>query len=160
MTTNISSYKITGRGRARGTICGVQRNKSRRRGAALIEFALIATVFFTMLLGLIQFGIYQSTANTLWNLSREGARFAIVDAPTPTDAAITQHIKEIAPPNINKNNLTIIIEPPIVAPATTRTSGQPVTVRLNYNMRDKIIFPNVGNVLKSTYSTNSTMRVE
>lgn len=131
--------------------------RARRRGAALIEFALIATVFFTMLLGMIQFGIYQSTANALWNLSREGARFAVADAPAPSDDAIRQHIRDIAPPNINTSTSKLAI---VIEPAKTRVSGQPITIRLDYDMRDKIFIPDIGDMLKKTYSTSSTMRVE
>lgn len=128
------------------------RPRARRRGAALIEFAMIATLFFSLLLGLIQFGLYQSTTNTLWNLSREGARFASVS--NPTDNQITDYIKQVAPPNINGSKLTIRISP------DTRLSGQPVAVSLTYNMEDKLIFPSVGDLLKKNYSTVSTMRVE
>lgn len=131
--------------------------KSRRRGAALIEFALIAVIFFTMLLGMIQFGIYQSTSNTLWNLSREGARFATVS--NPSDDAIRQHVNDIAPPNVNIRNLSIDVSPPVTSPAT-RASGDSVTVTLNYNMADKIIFPEVGRLLNQNYVSSSTMRVE
>ena len=131
---------------------GGMRGRSRRRGAALIEFGLIATIFFTMLLGMIQFGIYQSTTNTLWNLSREGARFASVS--NPTDTQIKDYVTRIAPPNINNSKLTVRISP------TTRVSGQPVAVNLVYDMRDKMIFPDVSGLLKKTYSTASTMRVE
>jgi Flp pilus assembly protein TadG len=148
----------------------VPRNRARRRGQALIEFGLIAIIFFTMLLGMIQFGIYQSTSNTLWNLSREGARFASVSMPT--DAAIKARVKEASPPNINSNNLTVEIFP------ATRVSGSPVSVCLTYNMQDKIFFPLVGVFLNRTrnipanapapaktvtgynYYTASTMRVE
>jgi Flp pilus assembly protein TadG len=148
----------------------VPRNKDRRRGQALVEFGLIAIIFFTMLLGMIQFGIYQSTANTLWNLSREGARFASVSMPS--DAAIKARVREASPPNINANNLTVEIFP------ATRVSGSPVAVCITYNMQDKIIFPLVGMFLSKTrnipanapvpsktvtgynYFTSSTMRVE
>ncbi|RYG55670.1 pilus assembly protein [bacterium] len=116
------------------------RCRSRRRGQALVEFGLIAAIFLTMLLGMMQFGMYQSTANSLWNLSREGARFASVG--TPTDADIINRIKQVTPPNIAQSNLTIEIYP-----QTTRTSGSPVAVCLTYNMADKIIFPVVGKLL-------------
>ncbi|HEX9996262.1 MAG TPA: TadE/TadG family type IV pilus assembly protein [Abditibacterium sp.] len=126
--------------------------RGRRRGAALIEFALIASIFFTMLLGLIQFGIYQSTSNSLWNLSREGARFASVGMPTT--AQIESHVREVAPPNIKSEDLTVVTTP------DPRLSGQSVTVTLTYDMDDKIIFPELGPLFKKTYTTVSTMRVE
>lgn len=131
--------------------------RARRGGAALIEFALIAVLFFTMLLGMIQFGIYQSTTNTLWNLSREGARFATVSKPS--DDAIRDYVRRVAPPNVDAretaNKLSIDISPP-----TTRVSGESVTVTLRYNMADKIIFPTVGRLLNKNYVSSSTMRVE
>ena len=154
--------------------------RARRSGAALVEFALIAALFFTMLLGMIQFGIYQSTANTLWNLSREGARFATVS--NPSDVQIEDYIRKIAPPNINSaktsNKLTIAISP------SARLSGQSVQVTLSYDIEDKLIFPLIkplflkersvggqpaqnGNpavpptiVKEYKYTTVSTMRVE
>jgi Flp pilus assembly protein TadG len=123
---------------------------------------MIAMLFFSMLLGLIQFGLYQSTTNTLWNLSREGARFATVSNPS-TDAIIN-HIKQVAPPNIDASKLTIAVEP------NARLSGQPVTIKLKYDLANKIIFPVVGALLKRTdpdtgevgykYATSTTMRVE
>ncbi len=143
---------------------------SRRRGAALVEFAMIAVLFLTMLLGMIQFGIYQSTANTLWNLSREGARFASVG--TPSDADIRAYVARVSPPNINGAKLTLGISP------AAREPGKPVTVNLTYDMGDKIIFPFVSKFLGKPkdvpatptepaktvteyfYSTRSTMRVE
>lgn len=145
--------------RASGALCAsrAKRARARRSGAALIEFALVATIFFTMLLGLIQFGIYQSTANSLWNLSREGARFAVADAPSPSDDTIRQHIRDIAPPNINTSNGKLAIT---IVPANARVSGQPVTIRLDYDMNDKLFIPSIGDMLKKTYSTTSTMRVE
>lgn len=145
-------------------------NRSPRRGQALIEFSLIVIIFFTMLLGMIQFGMYQSTANTLWNLSREGARFASVSMPTDSD--IRNRIQQVTPPNINPANLTIEIFP------AARKSGDPVAVCLTYNMQDKIIFPLVGKMLSKnrsipasapvpaktltgySYYTSSIMRVE
>ncbi|HEX8464013.1 MAG TPA: TadE family protein [Abditibacterium sp.] len=137
-------------------------HKARRRGAALVEFAMIAVLFFSMLLGLIQFGLYQSTTNTLWNLSREGARFATVS--NPSTAAIESHIRTVAPPNIDANSLIITVTP------DARQSGQSVTVKLKYDLANKIIFPVVGALLQRPdpdtkemgykYVTSTTMRVE
>lgn len=147
-------------------------HRGRRRGAALVEFALIAVVFLTMLLGMIQFGIYQSTANTLWNLSREGARYASVTKPNPTNVQIADYVKSVAPPNINKSKLSFSVTPDV------RGSGQAVTVNLTYDMGDKIIFPLVTYLLgkpktipatatepaktvtEYIYVTRSSMRVE
>lgn len=140
--------------------------RSRRRGAALLEFALVATMFLMLLMGMLQFGIYLSTTNSLWNLSREGARFASVqrsDATTVDDnnQKIADHVKKpspdgMLPPNVDSNKLTVTITP---SDATKREKGSEVTVSLTYDMSDKIFVP-MGGLLNKNYTTTTTMMVE
>jgi Flp pilus assembly protein TadG len=54
------------------------RRRSRSRGQALVEFALVAPIFFIMLFALIDFGRYVYYVQILNNAAREGARYAIV----------------------------------------------------------------------------------
>src|SRR4051794_7966741 len=48
-------------------------------GQALVEFALIAPIFFILLFGIIEGGRFLFYYETLNNATREGARFAIVN---------------------------------------------------------------------------------
>ena len=48
------------------------------RGQAMVEFALIAPIFFLVLFGLIEFGRAVYTIQMLDSAAREGARYAIV----------------------------------------------------------------------------------
>jgi hypothetical protein len=50
----------------------------RRRGQALVEFALVAPVFFLILLAVIEGGRFMLLYQALGNATREGARYAIV----------------------------------------------------------------------------------
>jgi Flp pilus assembly protein TadG len=52
--------------------------RSDARGQALVEFALVAPIFFFMLFALIDFGRYVYYVQILNNAAREGARYAIV----------------------------------------------------------------------------------
>jgi hypothetical protein len=52
--------------------------RSRTRGQALVEFALIAPIFILALLALIEFGRAVYYVQMLHNAAREGARYAIV----------------------------------------------------------------------------------
>ena len=141
-------------------------SSKQRRGAALLEFALVASLFFVLLLGMLQFGVYLNATNTLWNLSREGARFASVqksDSATVANnnQAIVDHITQgaptgVMPPTVDKNKMNVIITP---SDATTRTSGTTVNITLTYDMSDKIFVP-IGNLLNKTYTTTTSMRVE
>jgi Flp pilus assembly protein TadG len=50
----------------------------RRRGQALVEFSLVAPIFFFLIFGIIDFGRYVYYVQVLNNGAREGARYAIV----------------------------------------------------------------------------------
>jgi len=64
-----------------------RRNRTARRGVVAVEFALIAPIFFAMLLGIIEFGRMMMVQETLVNAAREGARASIL--PSETDAQVT-----------------------------------------------------------------------
>lgn len=51
---------------------------STSRGQALVEFALVAPIFFLLLFGIIEAGRFILYYQTLNNATREGARYAIV----------------------------------------------------------------------------------
>lgn len=57
------------------------------KGQTLVEFALAAMLFLTLLFGIIEFGRALWTWNTIVQATRAGARFAIVGDPT-NDTAI------------------------------------------------------------------------
>jgi Flp pilus assembly protein TadG len=55
-----------------------RRRGPRRDGQALVEFALVAPIFFLLLFGVIEGGRFILYYETLSNATREGARYAIV----------------------------------------------------------------------------------
>lgn len=55
-------------------ICGIRR----QGGTAAVEFAIVAVIFFTMLLGIIEFGRALYVFNTLQEATRNLARNAVV----------------------------------------------------------------------------------
>ena len=56
-----------------------RRRSRRRRGQALVEFALVVPWFFLLLLGIIEAGRFIFYYEVLHNATREGARYAIVN---------------------------------------------------------------------------------
>lgn len=56
-----------------------------QRGAAIVEFALVAMIFITLLIGIMEFGRWLFTLNAANEATRLGARLAVVcsisDAP-------------------------------------------------------------------------------
>lgn len=60
------------------------------RGAAAVEFAIIAPLLFVLVFGIIDFGRALFTLNNLTSAVREGARFAAVRENPAGDAALIQ----------------------------------------------------------------------
>lgn len=61
--------------------------KATERGAALVEFAIAATVFLTMMFGVIEFGRALWVHNALSDAARRGARYAVIH-PAGASAAV------------------------------------------------------------------------
>lgn len=51
---------------------------ARQRGAAVVEFALVAMIFFILLIGIFEFGRVMFTWNSAVEATRRGARLAVV----------------------------------------------------------------------------------
>ena len=60
--------------------------KHRERGNTLVEFAIAATVFFTAMFAVIEFGRALWVHNALADAARRGARYAVVHAATDDEA--------------------------------------------------------------------------
>ena len=58
---------------------------SRRRGQALVEFALVVPLLFLLFLGIVETGRLVFYLHTLNNAAREGARYAIVHGENALD---------------------------------------------------------------------------
>jgi len=56
-----------------------RRTQEERRGAALVEAALVLPIMVTMVLGVVEFGRAQMVSQIVTNAAREGARVAIRD---------------------------------------------------------------------------------
>jgi hypothetical protein len=65
----------------------LERSRRRSRGQALPEFALVAPVFFLVLLAIIEGGRFIFYYQTLNNATREGARYAIVHGENSFDCS-------------------------------------------------------------------------
>ena len=63
------------------------RAHGRRRGQAVVEFALVLPVFLLMLFGAIEFGRAYYTVHLLTNAAREGARMGALPDKVETDVS-------------------------------------------------------------------------
>jgi Flp pilus assembly protein TadG len=93
-----------------------------RRGAAAVEFAIVAPVFFLMILGMIEFGRMIMVQQVLTNASREGARVAVLDGAATADVVNKVH-DYLTAAHLPVVNPTVSPDPP-----SSANYGDPVTV--------------------------------
>src|SRR6185503_12175606 len=59
-----------------------KQNKKREQGSSLLEFAIAATVFLTVLFAVVEFGRALYVHNALSDAARRGARYAVMHKAT------------------------------------------------------------------------------
>jgi Flp pilus assembly protein TadG len=101
-----------------------RRCRINRQGAAAVEFAVVAPIFFLMVLGMLEFGRAMMVQQLLTNASREGARVAILDSPSPTASTVTSTVNNYLQGG-GISGATVTINP---TEPTTAAYGAPVTV--------------------------------
>lgn len=101
-------------------------NQGRRRdGAALVEFALVAPVFFLIVLGMVEFGRMLMVQQVITNATRVGARRGIIEGATETEVT-TQVNNYLA--NASVSGATVTVNP---TDLTTLGFGDNVTVTVS-----------------------------
>lgn len=80
-----------------------------RRGAAAVEFAVVAPLFLLLLGGIIEFGQVFRIEHVLSNASRRGARAGIVDGATSTQ--VVQNVKTQCSQTlgVNEADVTVVV---------------------------------------------------
>lgn len=99
----------------------------RRRGAAVVEFAIVAPVFFLLIFGMLEFGRMVMVQQILTNASREGARKAVLDGSTAAD------VDNIVITHMSDAKITVTAENITINPANPATAnyGDPITVTVS-----------------------------
>lgn len=88
-------HAVSRRGRVRG-----------EDGAAAVEFAIVASLFFLLVFGIIDFGFAFHSWNNTANAAREGARKGAVDSSTADIEARTR----AAASTLDQSKLTVVVE--------------------------------------------------
>lgn len=124
----------------------MKRRRQRSAAQALVEFALVAPLFFLLLFAIIDFGRYVYYVQILNNAAREGARYAIVhgssDGIDPTGPGSADPSGQDVKAVVRNYAVGVIgggaldIQPSW--PDGTNGRGQTVTVRVTYQFRSVI----------------------
>jgi Flp pilus assembly protein TadG len=125
-----------------------------RRGAAVVEFAVVSPVFFLLVFGMIEYGRMVMVQQLLTNAAREGARVGVLDNSSSTD--VTNAVKSYLTA-AKINNPTITCNPS--APSSA-TYGQPVTVTVTVPFNQVSWLPSPMFLGGKTMTASSAMRRE
>jgi Flp pilus assembly protein TadG len=128
-----------------------RRTSRLRRGAAAVEFAITAPVFFLFLLAAFEFGWLNVIRHTADNAAYEGARAAMVPGATAAEAtAKANGILNI----VGARGAKVTIKPATLTPSTSE-----VTVEVDVPMtKNGLIVPRFTS--KTTLHSESTLRTE
>lgn len=93
-----------------------------RRGASVVEFAIVAPLFFLIVLGMIEFGRMAMVQQVITNSAREGARIGVLDKATT--AKVTNKVNDyLAAASITGATVNVSPNPP-----SSAGFGESVTV--------------------------------
>jgi len=100
-------------------------SQKKRRGAAVVEFAIVAPFLLLLIFGIIEFGRAVMVQQLLTNASREGARRAILEGATSEEVEI---IVSDYLDNSSVDGATVVISP---SSLNTAGFGDPVNVTVS-----------------------------
>lgn len=87
--------------------------RQNRRGAALVEMALVLPIFFGVVLGIVEFGRAMMVSQMVTNAAREGTRLAIIDGSTNT--TVDTWVKDFLNDSINVGASDVTVTITVVA---------------------------------------------
>jgi hypothetical protein len=94
----------------------------RHSGQSMVEFAILAPIFFLLLLGTIDLGRAIYIYNTISDAAREGARAAIpFDTPLPTNASVIGAVQSKLGGGFTLSTDPCLASPPCASPTTPTT---------------------------------------
>ncbi len=133
-----------------------------RKGAALVEFALVMPVLVLLLVGLMEFGLLLYNQHVITNASREGARYGIVQRPDRRDLGeITTVVDEYCASRMitfGGDTPHTSMEP---ADATGAVFGDDLTVTVTFHYDFLVLPAFVGSLIGGTdLHAQTTMKYE
>jgi Flp pilus assembly protein TadG len=128
--------------------------RKNRRGAAVVEFAVVAPIFFLLVFGLIEFGRVVMVQQLLTNASREGARLGVLSDST------SSQVQSRVVSYLSGANITIATSNVNVVYASDSSSGESVTVTVSVPFNQVSWLPTPMFLSGYTLSASSGMRRE
>ena len=125
-----------------------------RRGAAVVEFAIVAPLLVLLIFGIIEVGRLVMVQQILTNASREGARRAVLEHAT---AAEVQTVADNYLSNSSISGATVTVDP---IPLSSLGFGESVTVTCSIPFEQVSWLPGSWFFGDTTLNAESVMTVE
>ena len=138
-------------------VCGSFRKN--RRGAAVVEFALVVPVFILLVFGMVEFGRAVMVQQVLVNASREGARQAVLDGSTVEEVE-SRIDGYLSASTIDGASIEYEVNGAIVGNPGVAQFGDAVTVRISVPFDNVSFLPVPRYIGGTTLTASSIMRRE
>jgi TadE-like protein len=134
--------------------CRSRCQHSRRRGAAVVEFALVAPIFFVLVFGILEIGRLVMVQQLLTTASREGARIAITEGATVSgvQSSVASYLA-----GASVSGATVTVTP---ASLSTAQPGDTIVVGIQIPFDSVSWVPSPWFVKNTTMTASSSMRRE
>lgn len=128
----------------------------KRSGAAVVEFAIVAPLFFLLIFGMIEYGRMVMVQQVITNASREGARRAVLDGATTAGvvSAVNEFLDSAA---VDSDAADVIVSPD---PPETAGFGGAVTVTVQIPFAEVSWLPSPMYLGSTTLTAKTSMRRE
>jgi Flp pilus assembly protein TadG len=116
------------------------RRRTGSGGQAMVEFAMVVTVFLLLLFGIMMMTLTVYNYNTVCSAAREAVRYAIVHSPASASPATTAQIQQIAinnAVNLVSSQLTVTVSWPADANLPSQSDAE---VNVSYRFQLNVPF--------------------
>jgi Flp pilus assembly protein TadG len=127
-------------------------SQKRFRGQAMVEFAIVSTIFFSLIFGIIEGGRLLFTFHQVNHAAREGARYAVAHGSVNGNAGLADIEAHIASTTVGLSQSSVTVQ---MSTPNGNTPRQPVTVAVSYDFQPVVSLVFGSNPI--TITADSTM---
>ena len=141
-------------------------NQRERKGAVLVEAAVVLPILLLLVLGIIEFGRGMMVVQLLTNGAREGARRAVLNGAT--NSIVETHVKTVVASSVGCDQADVVVAVTLTPDPANSTSGNEVAdaetgdlVNVEVSVAyDKVGYMVGGFLSGKTLRARNTMRCE
>ena len=136
----------------------IRKSRDRERGAALVEFAVLAPLLILLVLGIVEFGWKFGQFNDVRHAAREGARFAAVDGGD-NNAIYQQVCQTMDALSAGLTSIDVTLDPDVDANGETNI-GEQASISVTATVDSLSGVPLITPFLPSTLTSDIEFRLE